>query len=312
MSSSGMQPIPTKGPYLPGNAGLGRTPTRTPDIPISSVFLVLFIALAATHMTILQVNLRRGHKFIISGLCFGFCMARIVTLTMRLVWTTNPKSIPIAIAAQVFVSAGVVLLFIVNIIFAQRIIRAQHPLIGWHKAANLGVTAFYASIVVMLIALITCTVQSFYTLSRNTRRIDRDVQLVGATYFAFSAFFPTIMIIVGLIIPRKGRAEKFGTGRLRTKMYIVLIASLLLTFGAAFRAGTAYVPRPRNNPAWYHDKGCFYFFNFTIEVLVVLLYAVTRIDLRFHVPNGSSKPGDYIRQPEKTEEQAIVEEEVGK
>lgn len=34
-------------------------------------------------MTIFQINKRRGHKFLMSGLMFGFCMAR--TLTMILV-----------------------------------------------------------------------------------------------------------------------------------------------------------------------------------------------------------------------------------
>jgi hypothetical protein len=58
-------------PYLPTTAGLGGLPTKSLDDPICAVFLALFVMGAVTHMTILQVNLRRKKKFIMSGLLFG-------------------------------------------------------------------------------------------------------------------------------------------------------------------------------------------------------------------------------------------------
>jgi hypothetical protein len=146
----------------------------------------------------------------------------------------------------------------------------------------------------MLIALITCVVQSFYTLSHNTKRIDRDVQLVGATYFAVAAFMPIPLLLLRVVLPNKvEHVDKFGTGRFRTKIYIVTFSSLILTLGAAFRAGIAYVPRPRADPAWYHSKACFYIFNFAIEIIVVALYAAIRVDRRFHIPNGAHGAGAY-------------------
>lgn len=288
------QPTQQHAPYAPTTAGLGGAPTKSLDDPITSVFLVLFIILAAIHMTIFQINRRRKQKFVMSGMTFGFCMARTVTCTMRLVWSTHIKSIPIAIAAQVFVAAGVILLFIINLIFAQRIVRASHPHWAWAKWFSVGFKIYYASIVVMLIALITCTVQSFYTLSHNTRRIDRDVQLVGSTYFAAAAFMPIPLILLRVVLPKRvEHVDKFGEGRFRTKIRVLLFSSLILTLGAAFRAGIAYVPRPRADPAWYHSKACFYIFNFTIEVIVVALYAAIRVDRRFHIPDGVHGPGSY-------------------
>ena len=280
-------------PYLPTTAGLGGMPTKSLDDPICAVFLVLFVIGAATHMTILQINLRRKKKFVMSGLIFGFCMARITTMTMRMVWASYPHDISVAIAAQVFVAAGVILLFIINLIFAQRIVRASHPHWAWAKWFSVAFKLYYASIVVMLVALITCTVQSFYTLSRNTRRIDRDVQLVGGTYFAVAAFLPIPLLSLRVIIPDRPPIEKFGHGRFRTKILVLLFSSALLTLGAAFRAGINYVPRPQKNPAWYTSKACFYIFNFTIEIIVVALYAIIRVDKRFHIPDGSHGPGDY-------------------
>ena len=281
-------------PYPPMNAAVGGIPTVGVDVPICAVFLALYLGGAASHMTILQLNIRKGHKFIMSGLLFGFCMARIVTCIMRIVWATRPTNVRVAIAAMIFVSAGVLILFIVNLIFAQRIIRAAHPHFGWHKALSRVFLGLYVLVLLMLAVVITATVQSFYTLSPNVHRIDRDLQLATATYFMSIAFAPIPMIILTFIVPRKTRVEKFGKGRWRTKIWILLIAATLLTLGAAFRTGTSYKsPRMRTDPAWYDAKWCFYIFDFSVEIIVVYIYVILRVDQRFHVPDGSSQPGDY-------------------
>jgi len=281
-------------PYAPQTASLGGVPTIEVDVPITAVFLFLFMLCAATHMIIFQLNRRKRHKFIMSGLMFGFCMSRIVTCIMRIVWATRPTNVRIAIAAQVFVAAGVVLLFVINVIFAQRIIRSAHPNFGWHKGFALAFKLIYVLIVLTLIMLITCTVQSFYTLNTNTRRIDRDVQIYGQVFYAAIAFLPIPLVIGGLIVPRKTRVEKFGSGRFRSKIRILLFAAVVLCLGASFRAGTNIkTPRPRSHPAWYQHKACFYIFNFTVELLVIVSYAGLRVDRRFHVPNGSHAAGDY-------------------
>jgi hypothetical protein len=70
-----MQPSAGGPPYLPTVASLGGMPTVELDDPICGVLLLFFIAAAATNMTILQINLRRDHKFFFSGLVFGFCVS---------------------------------------------------------------------------------------------------------------------------------------------------------------------------------------------------------------------------------------------
>ena len=281
------------GPYAPTTAGLGGTPSKKLDDPITAVFLFLFLLGAIAHMTILQRNNRRKKKFLISGMLFGFCMARITATTMRLVWSTHPRSIPIAIAAQVFVFAGVLLLFVINLIFTQRVYRASFSW-AWSKWFSLAFKLYYASIVAAIIILITCTVQSFYTLNTNIRRIDHDVSLFGATYFTVASFLTLLLNLLRFVLPYKyEHVENFGEGRFRTKILILLPTSTFLTLGAAFRAGIQYKPRPIAHPAWYDSKACFYLFNFTIEILVVYFYAIIRVDRIFHVPNGCHAPGDY-------------------
>lgn len=285
------------GPYPPKIASIGGTPTVNVDVPITAVFLFLFMCGAAGHMTIFQINKRRGHKFIMSALTFGFCMARIMTMVLRIVWACFPHDVQIGIAATIFVSAGVLLLFVINLIFAQRVLRAAHPHFGWHKAVSRIFLAMYLIVGLMLAMVITATIQSFYTLDVTIRSIDRKLQQAASTYLMFIAFLPIPMVILGLIVPRKTRVEKFGSGRWRTKVAILLTSATLLCLGAAFRCGTNFKnPRPRDDPAWYQAKWCFYFFNFTIEITVVYLFLALRVDRRFHVPNGSKGPGDYTNE----------------
>lgn len=42
--------------------------------------------------------------------------------------------------------------------------------------------------------------------------------------------------------------------------------------------------RPLSDPAWYHGRPAFYCFNFVIEIIVMVLYLLTRFDRRFQVP----------------------------
>lgn len=285
-SSSGPWPLPY--------ASLGGRPTVSVDIAVCAVFLTLFIAGAAGHMTVFQLNKRRGHKFLLSGMLFGFCMARITANVLRIAWATRPNNIRLGIAASIFLNAGVILLFIINLIFTQRLLRAAHPHMFWHSAVNTIFNALIALIIISITMLIIAVIQSFYTLNTNTRRIDHDIQLYGQTYFAFVATLPIPLIIMGLILPRRSHVEKFGTGRWRSKVRMLLASSVLLAFGAWWRAATNMLPeRLVSNPAWYQSKAAFYCVNFGIEIIIVYFYLLLRVDRRFHVPDGASQAGDY-------------------
>jgi hypothetical protein len=219
----------------------------------------------------------------------GFSMARVMACILRIASVSLMKNVSLAIAANIFVAAGVVILFVINIIFTQRITRAAHPHFGWHKAFESAVKILIALVIIMIIMLITVVIQTFYTLNPRIRKIDRDIQLAGLTYFAFVSFLPIPVVILGLLIPRSRPINKFGTGRWRTKIRILLLSSTLVSFGACYRAGTQYLtPRPMTQPIYpVMHKAAFYLVNFTIEIIVLFLYAVLRVDLRFHIPDGS-------------------------
>ncbi|KAF2669787.1 hypothetical protein BT63DRAFT_351659, partial [Microthyrium microscopicum] len=282
-------------PYAPTTWPLGGIPKPTVDIPVQSVFLFLYILSAITHMTIYQLNRRKGHKFLMSQLLFGFSMARIVTSIMRISSIALPHDISLAIAAQIFTAAGVLIIFIINLIFTQRLMRASHPDLGWHKFFSLAFKVLYAVVLIAIIMVITVVVQTFYTLNPRIRNIDRGIQLFGVTYFAIVSFIPIPIVLLGLVIPRRHNLDKFGAGRWRTKVRVLLLSAVLVCFGASYRAATSWktpVPRTQPMPA-YLNKGAFYIADFGVEIIVLFLYAFLRVDLRFHIPDGARGYGSY-------------------
>lgn len=284
------------GPYMPRTASMGGRPTIPLDVPICAVFLALFITGAACHMTLFRRNLAKGHKFIPSAATFGFCMSRILANIIRIAWACHPTNVRLAIAAQIFVAAGVLLLFILNLLYAQRMFRAVYPVLGWSRPVSWAFKALYALVVVTIIMVITCVIQSSYTLNSNTLRIDRDIMLYGQTYFSIISFLPLPLVLLVLLSPNRKRIQEVGSGSWIVKIFIVGLVSSLLCLGASFRAGTTWMPpRPITDPAWYHSKACFYIFDFTIDILVVAIFFVGRVDQRFWVPNGSSKVRHYRR-----------------
>jgi hypothetical protein len=287
-------------PYAPTVAQVGGVPTISLDVPISACLIFVYLCLAATHMAIFQLNRKREHKFIFSALLFGFSMARTAALVMRIVWATRQSNVRIAIAASILTQAGVLLLFIANLFFAQRIVRAYHATFGWHTGSRIVFRFLLVCVVACLIMVIVCTVQSFYTLDTSIRSKDRDVQLTAGVYLAFLAFVPVPAVLIAVVIPSKKHVEKFGQGRFRTKIALLVFTSLILTLGAGFRVGTNFAPRPASQPAWYHSKACYYCFNYAIEIIVSTLYAAVRFDKRFHIPNGAKGPGDYARGAQQT------------
>lgn len=257
-------------------------------------------------MSLFQLNLRRAHKFVFSVLLFGFSMARITALAVRLAWSHHGSNPSIAIAASVLTAAGVLLLFVVNLLFALRVVRAYHPVFGWGRGVSWGFRGLVASVIGVLVMVIVASVHLVFTADMAARGRDRKVQLFAATYLAVTAFLPIPVVLAAWATAGGKVKEKFGRGSFRAKMGLLLGTSALLTLGAAFRAGTAFLaPRPLGDPGWWHSKVAFYIFNFGIEVVVTWAYGLARFDRRFHVPDGCKGPGDYSGKIGKDEEDGM-------
>ncbi|KAI1383727.1 uncharacterized protein F4822DRAFT_417389 [Hypoxylon trugodes] len=281
-------------PYTPTTAAVGGLPAVIPDVPISAVFIALYISFAVINMTVFQSNTRRGHKFIPSVALFGFCMARITTLVLRIVWATRRTNVRLGIAANILVNAGILIVYVINLIFAQRILRAKQPTLGWHKSLRVIYRLLYVGIACALIMVITASVLSTYTLVPYTLRACRDVQLASGTYLLVFTTLPIFIIAAAYLLPRSPIEETFGAGSVKAKAIITILITCLCITNAGFRSGTAWSPpRSVTNPAWYHGKAPFYVFNFVLEIIILCIMTITRVDQRFHVPDRSSQAGRY-------------------
>jgi hypothetical protein len=215
----------------------------------------MYICLAATNITIFRLNRRRNHKFIISGLLGGFCNVRTITCSLRIAWAFNINNVSLVIAAEILFYAGVLLLYVVNVVFAQRILRARHPEIGWKRQLSVTLKIFYAVIGFVLVMVISTIVLGFYTLNQHTRTICRDIDLFGTSYLFFITILPFVLLLYTYVRRCSPNAEQFGHGSTELKALVLLGSSCLCILVAGFRAGTTYAsPRPVAHPAWYVDK----------------------------------------------------------
>ncbi|KAL2208908.1 hypothetical protein CC79DRAFT_1367115 [Sarocladium strictum] len=294
MSSSSMQQPPSGPPYASPFAMLGGKPSVVPDVPIAAVLLPFYITGAVLNMYFLQTNLKRGHKFVISGATFGFCMTRITALIMRIVWSNFPNNVKIAIATNVFTNAGVIIFFVVNVVLAQRILRAHHPEFGWRKELKVPFIFVYFSFFACLVLLITSIVYSNFTLDQSLLAELRKIRLFASTYLAVLTFIPIPIVLLAILVPHPKPIDDFGKkGSMRSRVILVLFTASLLCLGATYRAVVGYYRRPLSNPGWFNHKAAFYCFNFAIEIIVLYTYTLSRFDQRFHIPDGSSAPGHY-------------------
>jgi hypothetical protein len=253
--------------------------------------MLLYIIGFIIHVLIFRHSRNNKRPFRLSILLIYICFFRIVTLSLRIAWATNLTNVGLVITAQIFVTAGVLILFILNLIFVQRLLRAMHPCIGWHPITNSLFVVYYVLVFLSLVSVISCFIQSLYTLDPHTRQVDHAVTLYGGTFFLVAAFSPVPFVLVNsFAAQRKGREQGQDMDKTvspqRPRMagsvvhgsVVLVAAALLLTLGAGFRTGLAY------SPAWYHSKACFYVFNFVTELGVIYLYAVVCVDRMFYVP----------------------------
>jgi hypothetical protein len=230
-------------------------------------------------------------------------MERVLTSILRIASVSQSENVRLAISAQIFVAAGVLILFVINIVFATRLVRATHRSFGWHPVFGIAFKLLYVLLGITLIIVISATIQGSYNLDPHVRAIDRSLQLYGTTLLAIVATLPLPMIALTLLIPYSP-IDEFGKGRVRTKVIILLISTVFLSIGAWYRCGITWQPPvSRAHPLpGYLGKGPFYVMNFLFEFQTVIMYAILRIDQRWHIPNGARGPGSYSRPAPTTME----------
>jgi len=225
----------------------------------------------------------------------AFCLIRVFTTALRTAWSFYPTNNKLALAAQILVYMGTIILYIVDLFLAQRLMRARHPKLGWSPLFTIVCPPLVVvATIITVLLVIVAVLQMSYVTNPNTIRIDTDITIYVETFFLFVAFLPSLICLLAVLLPRHTYLDKFGAGRFRTKVAILTLASCLLTFGSAWRTAIAWLPPVLNTEhPWYLSKGAFYGVNFTIEISVLILYLVTRVDRRFYTPDGAKGPFSY-------------------
>ena len=195
-------------------------------------------------------------------------------------------------------------MFAVNVVFTQRILRAVHPKFGWHPVVSNAFLVIIISVPVVIINNIVFITIFFFTQNKNVGKVAHGFLLLGAVWTMLLSVFPILVIVIATTIPRAPgeKVEKFGSGRLRSKIIILVFASAILFAGAIARIASDIQGRPADAPGKVNSTAVFYTTGFMLEIIVVIGYAVGRVDLRFWIPNGSSGPGDYSKKETDQEE----------
>lgn len=291
------QASPPGPPYFSYSVALiGGRPTVDEDIPVCAVLLFIYLLGAVANQIIFQRNHRKGHKFYMSWAMFGFCMARVGTLVLRIAWATRSTNVRLAIAANIFTSIGVLVIYIVLLLLIMRVFRAMHPSLGWNKFLRKTVRVSYALLGGALILTVAFTILNYYTLNATLKTVALWIQRVAILYMMIFNIVAMVLLLLSWLLPRTSDIENFGTGSMDSKLIILGVATFFSIFIAGFRMGVAWSKaRLASNSPWYDSKAAFYVIEFGFEIIVVYLLLLTRFDKRFWVPNGSNKPGDYSR-----------------
>ncbi|UQC75697.1 uncharacterized protein CLUP02_02353 [Colletotrichum lupini] len=291
---------PPMGPPDPANGAFpGGIPNKNIDLPVTIMFMVLFMLGAYVHLSIYRRNAKRGHKFLISDIVFDFCMIRTVTCIFRITWSIVSTR-GVVLLALITENGGAALMFAVNIFFAQRLVRSIHPKAGWCTAFSQFSLILLFSVPAFIILNMTSTIIAFFSVG-NVDRLETtdDLLKFGSSWNTFLSIFPVLVVSGCLSVPGP-KPEKFGSGSQRVKVALLYLGSFLLITGQSIRLFAVFNKElPGATPSVIYGKAVFYTTGFFFELIVVALYAIMRVDLRFHIPNGASGPGDYSGDRDK-------------
>jgi hypothetical protein len=267
----------------------GGIPTDGTDIPASAVLLVVYLALAVVHGYFFFVKSKK--TFVPQAMTMGFCISRVVSMSLRIAWTADVTNKNIAIASNIFLNAGVLLLYIVNMALTHRFILTIFPHLPTKKTApyNLAFFLYMGSALPLLILVVVPGVQLFLTSDLNTIHIDRDILRFAQCYLTVYVSAPVIAIITSTSIYffASKKASGHSTREVCIRAAVLFVAgSLLIWIQAVKIMQTFYTATPETplNPPWFLRRPILYSGFFLPELLVVIIYAVASIRHRYVMP----------------------------
>ncbi|KAL2115364.1 hypothetical protein VTJ04DRAFT_9619 [Mycothermus thermophilus] len=215
---------------LTGYQPFGGLPTINQDVPACAVLLAAFVPAAIWHIVVfIRSRIIHPPKFIFSFLLFIFCASRSAALCLRIAWATDLPNTSLALASTILIGCGVLIVYIINLIFTRRIVRALHPTLfspsTAAKRANKSAAArlraqhrraarvsdtllrlLLFTIVAVLVMVIVCSVLMFSADDVSSVQTEHTILVVAGTYVTVLAALPALaMALVALLaVARNG------------------------------------------------------------------------------------------------------------
>lgn len=267
-------------PYPLNNAQIGGIPSVPVDVPPLAVFMSLHATAAVISILLAESHRRKGHDRTIPIITFLFSGERVLACAVRMAWASRLGNVRIAIASQVLLQAGVLLLLLLNLILAERVLLGRRPGPRARRCLRVLLGGMSALTVSALIMVVVSIIVSVYSLDQRTIERCRDVQRAAASYLVALAVAPAVLLLAATLLSTEpiSRVTKVR----RSEVAIVLSSCLLCTLNAGFKAGVVWArPKSLFDPAWYHSRACLYTFVLGTEAVALVLLLATRADLRF-------------------------------
>lgn len=227
---------------------------------------------------------------------FGFALARIGTMVLRIAWATRPNNGSVALSATIFAFLGVLVIYVVVLLLCLRVFRARQPRLGWNIWLSIGLKVTYVVLALVILVVVPFGIVAGYTRDLDLLNACAWIEKAGVLFFFLFNLIAPVLYLLAVFLPRPKNIEQdnFGTGSMRAKLVILGVVLFFTIFISGFRFGVAWVPyRLLSDPAWYDSRAAFYIIELGFELVITFTLIFTRFDRRFWVPDGSKGPGDY-------------------
>jgi hypothetical protein len=247
-------------------------------VPVIAVYLAFFLLAALLTFNSIRRQVQASQRYAMSTLLFLFSGERVVACVLRIVWASRQTSVEIAIASQILLQAGVLLLYIGNLLYTGAIIRAGTGQHNWLTVLQITLSILTLTAFFMAVAAIVLEV---YTLDQHTIANCRQVLRAAATCFVVLAATPLALIVAAYFSHREQLFQVVQNTWFDA--VVTGISSLLCVLTAGFKMSVLWeAPRSLWNPAWYHSKPALYGLELGPEILVLALFLLVHVETRYH------------------------------
>jgi hypothetical protein len=277
------------------------------------VLLVVYLGLGIFHAYCFFKLSKK--TFVPQAMTMGFCFSRVVSLSLRMAWTEHVTNKNLAIAASVFINAGVLLLvlspvrprltlqYLVNVIFVHRLALQVFTSIPTRRRYPLNAAAFayMFSTLPLLILVIVPGIQLFLSSDPSTISTDRKILRFAQCYLTVMVCLPVVLAPIIWISYFQRKVRAITPKEVTLRAGIVFTAGSLLVWIQAVKILQGfYTPTAETavNPPWFLQRPILYSGFFLPEILIVILFAVSNIRTRFVFPNREEERKSVNNLPE--------------